>query len=69
MTIEATDERGWHLHAEGRALSRMILPGATSICINTSIEWRINGAVVHGEDQDVWPINEYRLAAAPATNR
>jgi hypothetical protein len=69
MTIEATDERGRQLHAEGRALSRMILPGSTSICINTSIEWRINGAVVHGEDQDVWPINEYRLAAAPATNR
>lgn len=64
MTIDSTDERGRELHAEGRAISRMILPGATSICINTSIEWTIDGAVVHGEDQDVWPIKDHRLAQA-----
>jgi hypothetical protein len=64
MIIDATDEQGRSLRAEGRALSRMILPGATSICINTSIEWTINGAVVNGEDQDVWPVKEYRRTAA-----
>ena len=62
MIVDATDEEGRELHAEGRAVSRMILPGSTSICINTSIVWTINGAVVHGEDQDVWPIKEYRIA-------
>jgi hypothetical protein len=63
MTIDATDERGRELHAEGHARSRMILPGSSSICINTSVEWTIDGVVVHGEDQDVWPIKEYRTAA------
>ncbi len=66
MIIDATDEEGRELHAQGRAVSRMILPGSTSICINTSIEWTINGAVVHGEDQDVWPIKDYRR---PTTNQ
>jgi hypothetical protein len=60
MIVDATDEHGRVLHAEGRAVSRMILPGSTSICINTSMEWTINGAIVHGEDQDVWPIKEFR---------
>jgi hypothetical protein len=63
MVIDATDEQGRDLHAEGRAVSRMILPGSTSICINTSMEWTIDGAIVHGEDQDVWPVKEYRTAA------
>jgi hypothetical protein len=64
MVIEATDEQGRELHAQGRALSRMILPGSTTICVNTSMEWTINGTIVHGEDQDVWPIKEYRLTVA-----
>jgi hypothetical protein len=60
MTVDAIDELGRELHAEGRAISRLVLPGSTSICINTSMEWTIDGAVVHGEDQDVWPNKEFR---------
>jgi hypothetical protein len=59
MTVEAVDEFGRELHAEGRALSRLVLPGSTSICINTSMEWTIDRATVHGEDQDVWPMKEF----------
>jgi len=62
MVVDATDEDGRELHAEGQAKSRMILPGSTTICINTAIEWNIAGTIVHGEDQDVWPIKDYRAA-------
>jgi len=62
MTIDATDDQGRDLHAEGEALSRMILPGATHICINTLLRWTIDGTIVWGEDQDVWPIKEYRTS-------
>lgn len=60
MEIEAVDEHGRPLRARGEALSRMVLPGSTSICINTAMRWDIDGQVVHGEDQDVWPIKEFR---------
>ncbi|MFM2072594.1 MAG: hypothetical protein RLZZ623_2857 [Actinomycetota bacterium] len=60
MVVDAVDELGRALHAEGRAASRMILPGSASICINTSMEWTINGTTVHGEDQDVWPLKDYQ---------
>ncbi|MDE3205048.1 MAG: hypothetical protein KGQ66_12625 [Acidobacteriota bacterium] len=60
MTIDAADEQGRALHAEGVALSRMVLPGSTSICINTLMRWDIGGATIWGEDQDVWPIKDYR---------
>jgi hypothetical protein len=38
----------------------MILPGATNICVNTALPWLIDGRTVHGEDQDVWPLKEWR---------
>ena len=59
MTVEAVDELGRQLYAEGRAISRLVHMGSTSICINTSMEWSIDGVVVHGEDQDVWPMKEF----------
>lgn len=60
MRIEATDEAGRTLHAVGRAASRMVLPGSSSICVNTLMEWTLDGRTVHGEDQDVWPLDAFR---------
>ena len=59
VAIDATDELGRQVHAEGRAVSRLILPGSTSICVNTSLEWIVDGTIVHGEDQDVWPTKAF----------
>lgn len=59
VAIDATDELGRQVHAEGRAVSRLILPGSTSICVNTSLEWTVDGTIVHGEDQDVWPTKAF----------
>ena len=60
MVIDAEDELGRTVHAEADGISRMILPGSTTICINTSLRFSIDGRTVHGEDQDVWPIDEWR---------
>jgi hypothetical protein len=60
ISLDATDTLGRELHAEARATSRMVLPNAASICICTALPWTIGGHTVHGEDQDVWPISEWR---------
>jgi hypothetical protein len=60
IEIDAEDELGRTVHAEAVAHSRMILPGSTTICINTALRYVVDGRVVHGEDQDVWPIHEWR---------
>jgi hypothetical protein len=64
MTIEAVDERGRELRASGVGISRLVLPSATAVCINTSMRWTIDGETVHGEDQDVWPTSEFRRFGA-----
>jgi hypothetical protein len=61
IVIDAEDELGRTVHAEADAVSRMILPGSTTICINSSLRYTIDGRVVHGEDQDVWPIDDWRI--------
>jgi hypothetical protein len=64
IVLEITDERGRTTTATAEGLSRMVLPIASAICINTSLRWTINdgtaAAAVDGEDQDVWPIKEWR---------
>jgi hypothetical protein len=67
ITEELTDERGRRTTASAVALSRMVLPNATSICVNTALRWTVTdgtgaSAEMLGEDQDVWPISEWRRA-------
>ena len=60
IELEATDVLGRQVHGTADASSRMVLTGATSICVNTALAWVIDGRTVHGEDQDVWPIKQWR---------
>lgn len=62
IEIVAVDESGAEVAARGRALSRMIMPGPTSVCVNTLLEFEIDGRVVYGEDQEVWPRDDFRRA-------
>jgi len=62
IELDVTDSSGRRHRAAAEASSRMILPGATNICINTSLRWDVDGRVLHGEDQDVWPIKEWRAS-------
>ncbi|WP_231974889.1 hypothetical protein [Mycobacterium sp. E1747] len=60
MRLEVTDESGHVLNVEGTAKSRMILPGATNVCVNSALTLASDGATIYGEDQDVWPISVWR---------
>ena len=62
LEIAVVDGNGTELAVTGRARSRMILPAATSVCVNTLLEFEIDGRTVYGEDQEVWPIERFRQA-------
>ncbi|WP_256789310.1 hypothetical protein [Frankia sp. AvcI1] len=61
VDLEVVDEHGRATVGRAEGTSRMILPGGTSVCINTALRWTVDGRTLHGEDQDVWPIDEWRL--------
>lgn len=63
IDFEVRDEQGRTTTGTAEAISRMILPSATSICLNSSLRWVIDGEPADGEDQDVWPIHEWRQRA------
>ena len=59
ISLEVRDTLGRVTTARAESVSRMFLPGATSLCLNSSLRWTIDGRTVHGEDQDVWPLKEW----------
>lgn len=62
LTIAVIDDRGKEFAVHGTSRSRLVLPGSTSVCVNSLLEFDLNGDKVYGEDQDVWPIKEFRQA-------
>jgi hypothetical protein len=66
IDVELTDGAGRVVHAHAEALSRLVLPGATSLCVNSVLRWDVDGQVLYGEDQDVWPLAEWRRARRAA---
>jgi hypothetical protein len=62
IDLELTDLAGRVLHAQADVLSRLVLPGATALCVSSVLRWDVEGRVLHGEDQDVWPLAEWRSA-------
>lgn len=73
IETEIVDERGRRTSARAEGGSHLILPGSTSVCVNTSLSWTVDGIPMHGEDQDVWPMTQWRalrrgqVADRPAT--
>jgi hypothetical protein len=60
IDLEVVDELGRTTAGRAEAVSRLVLPGSTSLCTNTALRWTVDGADLHGEDQDVWPLKEWR---------
>ncbi|OFB36624.1 hypothetical protein BA059_22700 [Mycolicibacterium sp. (ex Dasyatis americana)] len=60
MRFAVVDEAGEQLDVEGTTLSRMVLPGATNICVNSAMTFKLGDDYLHGEDQDVWPMHQWR---------
>ena len=61
IVVEADDELGRPLHAEGRSVSRMAMPipGVHGVVWTSLVEWTINGVAAWGEDQEPWPIEAW----------
>jgi hypothetical protein len=55
VVIDATDERGRTLHAEGRCLNKLGLHlNPNLFTVNCLSEWRFDGITAYGEDHDNW---------------
>jgi hypothetical protein len=71
ITVDATDERGRALHAEGEPASRCVFNSYPHMFNWTSFtRWEFDGIEAWGEDQDVWHpgkwrsfVQEHRLGA------
>lgn len=62
--LTATTESGVRVTGRAEALSRLILQLSGHLCICTLVAWDVDGERMYGEDQDVWPIDEWRLLRA-----
>jgi hypothetical protein len=60
IELEVADELGRTTTGRAEAVSRLVLPSSTSLCTNTALRWIVDGHTLHGEDQDVWPLSEWR---------
>jgi hypothetical protein len=58
VVVEARDDEGRRLLAEGRSVSRiaMPVPGVHGVVWASLCEWTINGVPAWGDDQEPWPI-------------
>jgi hypothetical protein len=63
ILVEGVDAEGREFHAEGRALSRIVINRHTFIDVNSLIAWDLDGEPAHGEDQDMWPTWQWAEAA------
>jgi len=63
--VEAKDEAGRSLLAQGRVRSRQVFTAYPSMfCWNGLVEWGFDGAHGFGEDQDVWHPRRWRAFKA-----
>jgi hypothetical protein len=65
IDVEVSDALGRTTRGRAEATSRLILPGAASVCINSCLDWVIDDRGLHGEDQDVWPVGQFRAQRHP----
>jgi hypothetical protein len=61
ITIEGVDAAGRRFRADGAPLNRIVINRHTFIDNNSLIEWTMdNGETAWGEDQDCWPVANWR---------
>ena len=57
--IEAEDQLGRKLSAQGEAQSRIIINRHSFIDSMSLVRWSLDGTEAWGEDQDIWPIERW----------
>jgi hypothetical protein len=70
IRIEAVDALGRELKAEGECVNRIAFtPYPKMLNWSSLTRWSYDGTVGWGEDQDVWPLNNWRTARADIASR
>jgi hypothetical protein len=69
VSVDATTEDGDRISGEARGTSRLLLSISNHICACTLLTWDLDGERIAGEDQDVWPIPEWRSLRAAGRRR
>ncbi|MGV0793199.1 DUF7065 domain-containing protein [Mycolicibacterium sp. XJ1819] len=64
IDVEAETEGGERISGYARGESRLLLSTANHICACTLLSWEVDGTRLAGEDQDVWPMHEWRALRA-----
>jgi hypothetical protein len=64
ISLDVETEDGDRINGRATAASRLLLSIGNQLCVCTLLDWNLDGTRVAGEDQDVWPISEWRLQRA-----
>ncbi|WP_375485123.1 hypothetical protein [uncultured Mycobacterium sp.] len=64
ITVDAYTEDGDRVRGRAEAVSRLLLAISNHVCACTLLAWELDGESLAGEDQDVWPIPQWRLLRA-----
>ncbi|WP_231974744.1 hypothetical protein [Mycobacterium sp. E1747] len=64
ITVDVETEDGDRISGQARGVSRLFLTISNHVCACTLLDWDLDGQSMAGEDQDVWPISEWRLLRA-----
>lgn len=64
ISLDARTEDSQRILGEARGVSRLLLSIGNHICACTLLAWDLEGEHLVGEDQDVWPIHEWRAMRA-----
>lgn len=69
IDFDATTQDGDRVGGRARATSRLLLSIGNHICACTLLSWNLDGEHLAGEDQDVWPIHQWRALRAAGNKR
>ena len=69
ITVDAETEDGQRVRGHARAVSRLLLSMGNHVCACTLLDWTVDGERLAGEDQDVWPISQWRAMRVASANR
>lgn len=69
VTVDAETEDGDRVRGHACGLSRLLLSIGNHVCACTLLDWQLDGHRLAGEDQDVWPIPQWRALRAAGRQR
>lgn len=69
IDVEAVAENGARIAGHARSESRLLLSIGNHVTVCSLLSWNVDGEQVTGEDQDVWPLHDWRALRASGSHR